>query len=44
EFLSRALVGELELGRGTGRTKKASEQAAAYQALLKLRTQKTEEV
>lgn len=42
EFVSRALVGEIELGRGSGRTKKASEQAAAYQALLILRSQSAE--
>lgn len=43
-FLSRALVGELELGRGSGRTKKASEQDAAYQALRILRGQNFEKV
>ncbi len=36
-FEVRALVGTAEIGRGTGRTKKGAEQAAAYHGLLKLR-------
>ncbi len=36
-FETRALVGETEVGRGTGRTKKAAEQVAAYRGILKLR-------
>lgn len=34
-FEVRALVGEKEVGRGTGRTKKAAEAMAAYRAILK---------
>ena len=34
-FEVRALVGDTEVGRGTGRTKKAAEAMAAYRALLK---------
>lgn len=34
-FEVRALVGSLEVGRGTGRTKKAAEAMAAYRAILK---------
>ncbi len=34
-FEVRALVGEAEVGRGTGRTKKAAEAMAAYRAILK---------
>ncbi len=34
-FKVRALVGDKEIGRGTGRTKKAAEAMAAYRAILK---------
>lgn len=36
-FEVRALLGEKEIGRGTGRTKKAAEQLAAYRGILLLR-------
>ncbi len=36
-FEARALVGWTEVGRGTGRTKKAAESMAAYRGILKLR-------
>ncbi len=36
-FYSRVMRGDDELGRGSGHTKKAAEQQAAYQALLRLR-------
>lgn len=36
-FEVRALVGKEEVGRGTGRTKKAAEQVAAYHGILKLK-------
>ena len=36
-FEARALIGEEEVGRGTGRTKKAAESMAAYRGILKLR-------
>ena len=36
-FEVRALMGKEELGRGTGRTKKAAEQVAAYNGILKLK-------
>lgn len=36
-FEVRALLGTEEIGRGTGRTKKAAEQVAAYRGILKLR-------
>lgn len=36
-FTAEALVGGRVLGRGTGRTKKAAEQEAAYQSLMLLR-------
>ncbi|MBQ3898494.1 MAG: ribonuclease III [Lachnospiraceae bacterium] len=39
EFEVRVISGKSELGRGKGRTKKAAEQQAAYEALLKLRDQ-----
>ena len=39
EFEDRVMSGKSELGRGKGRTKKAAEQQAAYEALLKLRDQ-----
>lgn len=40
QFTTRVLIGRKELGRGVGRTKKASEQEAAYYAILKLRKKK----
>lgn len=36
-FEVRALVGPKEVGRGKGRTKKAAEQLAAYNGILKLK-------
>ncbi|MCI8454404.1 MAG: ribonuclease III [Lachnospiraceae bacterium] len=36
-FESRVLLGDRELGRGTGRTKKAAEQLAAYRGLCELK-------
>ncbi len=39
-FSVKVLVGEKVLGKGTGRTKKAAEQQAAYEAILRLRKQK----
>ena len=36
-FEVAALIGEREVSRGSGRTKKAAEQVAAYQAILKLK-------
>ena len=36
-FKVSVLIGKEEYGRGTGRTKKAAEQQAAYSALLLLR-------
>ena len=36
-FSVRVLLGDLELGRGKGRSKKAAEQQAAYHALMKLK-------
>ena len=39
EFEVIVKSGKNELGRGKGRTKKAAEQQAAYEALLKLRDQ-----
>lgn len=36
-FEARAVVGEEEVGRGTGRTKKAAESMAAYRGILKLK-------
>lgn len=38
-FVAEVFLGEESLGRGLGRTKKAAEQQAAYQALLLLRKQ-----
>ena len=35
-FTSRAMAGGNELGRGSGRTKKAAEQHAAYQAIIRI--------
>ena len=39
EFRVKAIIGGNALGEGTGRTKKAAEQKAAYAALLKLKEQ-----
>ncbi|WP_271716108.1 ribonuclease III [Anaeromicropila herbilytica] len=39
KFTVVAFIGEKELGTGIGRTKKAAEQEAAYQSILKLRSQ-----
>ena len=39
-FEVRALLGGEEIGRGTGRTKKAAEAVAAYRGILKLRNNK----
>jgi ribonuclease-3 len=39
KFTVVAFIGEIELGTGIGRTKKAAEQEAAYQSILKLRSQ-----
>lgn len=36
-FEVAALIGEREISRGTGRTKKSAEQLAAYQAILKIK-------
>lgn len=36
-FLVEAVIGEQAIGRGSGHTKKAAEQEAAYQALLRLK-------
>ncbi len=36
-FEVRALLGDVEIGRGAGRTKKAAEQLAAYRGILALR-------
>ena len=41
-FTVEARVGSRVLGEGTGRTKKAAEQEAAYKALLKLRKNQRE--
>jgi len=38
-FTVRACIGERVIGSGTGHTKKAAEQEAAYQALLMLKNQ-----
>ncbi len=40
-FEVRALVGDQEIGRGKGRTKKAAEQLAAYNGILKLKAGET---
>ena len=37
KFMVEALIGERVIGHGTGHTKKAAEQEAAYEALMKLR-------
>ena len=34
-----ARIGAAEIGRGTGRTKKAAEQVAAYNGILKLKAE-----
>lgn len=39
KFTVVAFIGEKELGTGIGRTKKSAEQEAAYQSILKLRSQ-----
>jgi ribonuclease-3 len=39
-FKVEARVGERMLGQGTGHTKKAAEQEAAYQSLLKIKAEK----
>lgn len=36
-FEVQAVLGDMEIGRGTGRTKKAAEAVAAYRGILKLR-------
>ena len=36
-FLVEAVIGDQTIGRGSGHTKKAAEQEAAYQALLRLK-------
>ena len=36
-FMVEAWIGEMLIGKGEGHTKKAAEQEAAYQALLKLK-------
>ena len=38
-FHAAVLIGEKEYGTGTGRTKKAAEQEAAYQSILRLHTE-----
>lgn len=38
KFTVRALIGEKEISTGCGRTKKAAEQEAAYQAILEFKT------
>ena len=38
-FVVEARIGEKSIGEGMGHTKKAAEQEAAYQALLKLKQQ-----
>ena len=42
-FEVRALMGTEEIGRGKGRTKKAAEQVAAYNGILKLKQQEASE-
>lgn len=41
EFQVKAFLGDEEIGSGVGRTKKAAEQQAAYQALLKMNVRVT---
>ena len=43
QFTTRVSLHNVELGIGTGRTKKASEQEAAYYAILKLKAQQNNE-
>lgn len=38
KFVMEALIGKTAVGRGEGHTKKAAEQEAAYQAILKIRS------
>ena len=38
-FESAVYIGDKKLGEGSGRTKKAAEQKAAYQAILELKKQ-----
>ena len=37
KFVVSLVVGDRTLGEGTGRTKKAAEQEAAYRAIIKLK-------
>ena len=37
KFVVSLVVGDKTLGKGTGRTKKAAEQEAAYRAIIKLK-------
>lgn len=37
EFVVKVMIGEKEVGQGTGKTKKAAEQMAAYQSILKIK-------
>ena len=39
KFIVKAFIGERVIGHGTGHTKKAAEQEAAYEALLKLKAE-----
>ena len=39
-FRGEAKIGERVIGHGSGHTKKAAEQEAAYEALLKLQVEK----
>ena len=39
-FFVEVIIGDTSYGRGVGRTKKAAEQEAAYQAILKLKNRK----
>ncbi|MBR5566037.1 MAG: ribonuclease III [Roseburia sp.] len=39
KFMVEALIGDRVIGHGTGHTKKAAEQEAAYEALLKLKSE-----
>ena len=43
-FQVAALIGNREISRGLGRTKKAAEQRAAYQAILKLKAEENRDV
>jgi len=42
-FTAAVYLGNMELAQGSGRTKKASEQAAAYEAIIKLREKSTKD-